>query len=212
MRDSIIHKILIHLYREDAINRDKVDITEFLRKVENENNEDGENLHRIKVALARIYKAEYALIFYDPGGTLGDPRNGVVATLENTIIKASFYVKGFDYTRQFIRDNEQHGSIIDTNNSFKKLNEEIIPHNNTLQRNMGYSTLVIAVLSMAAIAFSAYYSSQSVTSKDIKSLDTLLKNNQQLLQKMQQSQKGIDSSLRKAVKDSFSYAPLHRQK
>jgi len=135
----------------------------------------------------------------------------VMTPFELYKIYAELTLEGIDYALKLVREQKQFESVIDTNesvkitnSSFKILNEEIIPNNNILQRNIGYSTMGIAVLSLLAIAFSAYYSSKGVTSEDIRSLKSEIQDNRKLLDKMQQFQKGIDSSLQIMAKDSLN--------
>ena len=76
---------------------------------------------------------------------------------------------------------------------------------NKIQKNLGISTIVVAVLSFLAIAVSAYYSSKAISEKGLQITNSILKQNTLLLDSMQQSQRGIDSSLRKVGKGIFSH-------
>ena len=67
-------------------------------------------------------------------------------------------------------------------------------------RNTNWKTLLIASISFIAIGVSAYFSSKTVTSENIKQLDTSLRYNRILLDKTLQSQIEIDSSLQIMVK------------
>jgi len=135
------------------------------------------------------------------------------------ITKEGWYFTSFKQERWEVAETkrleaEQRQSIIDTNESvketnvsFKKLNDSIIPNNNRLQRNLTIISLVMAGLTTIYIVKDFYKTS----SQDLKPIYIQLQRQSQILEKMQQSQKGIDSSLAKAVKDSF-YAPLPRHK
>jgi hypothetical protein len=98
-------------------------------------------------------------------------------------------------------------SIRETNASFKKLNEEIIPDNFTLQKGIGKKTLL-------AIAASAFFSLATLcVSIILRDTETpkILQTQGQSLDSLKQSLQRIDASISKAVKDSF-YAPLPRRK
>jgi hypothetical protein len=102
---------------------------------------------------------------------------------------------------QLIRDQIQ--STIQANLSSKHINEVVIPRFNKRQTNLTWLTLGIATLSLAAISISAFYARESVTGKQLQQLTKAIQDSHISLNKMQQSQSGIDSSLRKAVTDSF---------
>jgi hypothetical protein len=97
---------------------------------------------------------------------------------------------------------ELQKSIIATNDSIKNLNDVIIPRFNRRQNNLTIITMVIAGISLLAIAISAYYSSKAITSTELQETNRQLQNNAKILASMLQPQKGIDSSLRKLAKDS----------
>jgi hypothetical protein len=87
-----------------------------------------------------------------------------------------------------------------TNKSFRNLNEKVIPNFNSSQKKLTVMTIIVASLSFFAIAFSAYFSSFSVTSKEFLQVDTTLQTNTKILDSMRQVQTKIDSSLRSMVK------------
>lgn len=91
--------------------------------------------------------------------------------------------------------------------------EQIESVNNTNKsvRRTNTLTLIIGGVSTLAIAVSAYFASQTISSKELQETNTQLQNNTKVLDSMLQSQKGIDSSLQKVVKNVF-YAPLPRHK
>jgi hypothetical protein len=93
-------------------------------------------------------------------------------------------------------------SVIDTNKSVQTLNT-LTARNLRTQRTFAIVTLIVAGLSLVAISFSAYYAKKGVTSSDIESLRQQLQNSTSVLDSMRRFQRGIDSSLKKAVKDSF---------
>jgi hypothetical protein len=93
-------------------------------------------------------------------------------------------------------------SVSDTNNSIIKLNDVTIPRFNKMQKNLTLLTVGIAALSCGAIAFSAYFSSKSITGEQLLQLNTTLQENNRLLDSIRKSQKEIDSSLRLMAKDS----------
>jgi hypothetical protein len=93
-------------------------------------------------------------------------------------------------------------STTETNASIKSLNEVIIPRINTFQQRATIVTLIVAGLSLLAIAFSAYYASSGVTSGDVKLLRQQMETNTSILDSLRRYEKEIDSSLRKIASDT----------
>jgi hypothetical protein len=203
MKRSLIHRILIYLYEEDVINQNQINVTAFLLKIQNEDNDRENNFNRIVMALGRIKVAGYAEFNCSPEThTLNQVVNGITYNLENTQVNMSFNINGYDYIRNFLRENEQQKSILETNTSVKTLNEQV-PKFNTIQIRLTIITSIIAVLSLVAIGVSAYYSSKSITGSQFDSTNKILERNTMILDSIRNYQKEIDSSLNKAVKDSF---------
>jgi hypothetical protein len=122
-------------------------------------------------------------------------------------LKGKIFVEQRRFNDQLDRTNKaierSSDSSLETNRSFQKLNDEVIPGFNRRQIKLGNRTMIIAAISTIAIMVSVYVANQGVTSADIKLLDRQLQNNTRILDSMRQSQQGIDSSLQKAVRDSF---------
>jgi hypothetical protein len=110
---------------------------------------------------------------------------------DETIIVVSITGKGVDkYEEEMRLKNEKslQDSMIEMNQINKRvlsstlnLNENVIPNFNKVQRTLTIVTILIAFLSLIAIAVSAYFSSKSPTSVDIQKLDSTLNKNAKLL-------------------------------
>jgi hypothetical protein len=204
MAEILMHRILIYLYEEDAINQDRINIIQFITSIYDEGpeseRENSNNRHRIVSALQRLQADKFINISLNP---TTDPPTPIIMKTENKTLGINVRLEwaGYKYILEYLRQKQQHESIIETNASIKLLNDKI-PDINRKQRNLTIITLVVAGLSFFAIAFSAYFAKRAPTGEQLLQLNTSLQENSRLLDSMRQSQKGIDSSLRKAVKDS----------
>jgi len=175
MQPSLIHEILLHLYHEDIINQKQINITAFLKGIQNENDDRTNNFNRIVMALERIKETGYASFNCSPENhVLNQPVNGQLCTLDNTDVNMEYNIKGWDYIRNFLRENEQQASILGTNNSIKALNDQL-PKIYQTQTNLTYFAVFLTLLSLVAIGFSAYYASQTITATQIDVTNRLLR-------------------------------------
>jgi len=217
--NDLFHKILTHLY-ENAVIQKMYNISPFLKEVVGNNSTDPGALTDAGTALGILISKSFIVASSIP--LLGRRGNG---SEHNTLddhpnINIIFTHEGKVYISKKIHEEKEmsllerqtdsliktNESVAKTNESIKYLNEVIIPKFNTSQIKIGNRTMLIAAISALAIIVSVYVAKQGVTSEDIKSINIQLQKNTQLLDSIQQYQKGIDASLRKAVKDSF-YQP-----
>jgi hypothetical protein len=168
--------------------------------------DQGVNEH-ITYLLQALVNRKFIKIENDQHTKLGTQKQpGQLCTLDTDQILCSITYDGLKELERirFQRDLLQvNQSVILTNQSFKNLNEEVIPKYSEIQRRVGNKTLLIAALSAVFLMVSVYYVKKGVTSKDIESLNKQLQKDTQLLDSIRQHQKGIDESLKKAIKDSF---------
>jgi hypothetical protein len=101
-----------------------------------------------------------------------------------------------------ILDIENIKASIDTNKSIKTVSDKE-PERFTSHKRLTISAIIVAGASALFTLASVYVNINDTTSKELQQIRTLLQRQVQILDSMQKSQKGIDSSLRKAVKDSF---------
>lgn len=131
-----------HLYDEDAINNDQIDITGFLKGLWQENSAEAfNNLNRIRTALWRMDLEGFATYVYFPNfhtlnseHDLANGKGKYRADLNNTEVKIKITVKGYDYIVEELRKRQQDDlnsniiatniSLQDANNSTQDLNAE----------------------------------------------------------------------------------------
>ena len=218
MKESIFHKILIYLYRNDAINENQIDITEFLKTIWDKGNtgEQWNNLNRIKYAIDRIQSDGYGHFENSPGYlSLNEEKFREDMSTKYTVvlgydlnkgevaIKARITTKGYDYIRLYIRDNEQHASVLKTNDSVLRLNNDVLPKTFRSQDRIGAISLVIAGITAIFIILTVYLSEHGVISEELKNTNKVMSSQSQSLESLKQSVQNLDSALSKAVKDSL---------
>ena len=170
--------------------------------------DQGVNKH-ITYLLQSLINRKFIKIENDQHTRLGTPnpnRQGQLYTLQSDQILCSITYDGLKELERirFQKDLlEVNQSVINTNKSFKNLNEEVIPKYSEIQRKVGNKTLLIAGLSTVFLLASVYFAKKGVTSEDIRLLNIQLQKNTRLLDSIRQYQKGIDETLQKAAKDSF---------
>jgi hypothetical protein len=209
-KPSLIHKILIYLFRNDAINQRQVIVTAFLKTIRDEDDDRDNNFNRIAMALDRINETGYASYNCSPGNhQLNQHVGGILCTLDNTDVNMTIHLKGWDYIKNFIRENEQHKSILDTNSSIlatnksvKELND-LLPKFNKNQLRLTRIAVAVAAISLIAVGVSAYYASRGITSDQLDATNVILQRNEQILDSIRLHQNKIDATLQKAVKDSL---------
>lgn len=176
MKPSLIHHILRHLYYEDAINQQQIDITDFLKKIRDEDDDRGNNFNRIVMALNRINETHMASYNCSPNySRLNEVAGGRLCTLENTQVNMSFTLEGWQFIKEFISQNEQNASTLATNKSILAANESLLTTNQSIlstnasvaklnemlpdfykrQLRLTRITMVMAAISLLAVAVSA---------------------------------------------------------
>ncbi len=86
-------------------------------------------------------------------------------------------------------------SVIETNNSVQRTNDFILD-NSRRQNKLTVSSIIVAAAS-ALFAFGAMYATlKDTTAEELKSLRQQLQKQSQVQEQMQQSQKGVDSSMK----------------
>lgn len=166
MKGSLANEILMYLYYEDVINEDVILISNYLTEKQNTDTYNNDtlvwnNFNRIKNAIDKIEKNNYATFSYIPHGPLGTLKLGRTCRLENTEVRVKFHPAGFEYIRNFIRENEQHNSILETNKSVIESN-----------RLSGIVNASIVDLNRET---KKYYSQQDETNKSVVELNTKTK-------------------------------------
>jgi hypothetical protein len=177
----------------------------------------GNEDHHSIVSFLQIMIDDGLISTNSPISQIGSSSAGVKYDLNNVEVNLKLRPHGKEVLAEIKRRNRQDvlmevqtDSVWNSNKMMKqvgestiRLNDVIIPRFNRIQRNLSILTAIIAALSFLAIAFSAYYSSKSITSDDLRETNKNLENNTRILDSMLKSQKGIDLSLEKIAKDSF---------
>jgi hypothetical protein len=206
MRRSLIHQILIYIYRNDAINQKQINVTAFLKVLRDENADRANNFNRITMALQRIEKTGYASYSCSPENhQLNQTVGNVICTLDNTEVYMSINLEGWTFTKNFISQNEQNASTLATNESVKNLNK-LLPEYYQRQLRLTRVTIWVAAVSLMAVLFPAYFSSKFITGAQFDRTNALLQRDMQILDSIRLHERAIDNTLQKAVKDSL-YRP-----
>jgi hypothetical protein len=162
--------------------------------------DQGVNKH-ITASLQSLVSKKFITILYDQHvrlGTQNPYRQGALYTLtEDQILCSITYeglkeLDGIKFHKDLLQVNQ---SVIDTNNALRSFN--------AFQKTISRLTLAVAAISLIAIGLSAYYASLGATAEEFLKINNTLQNNTRILDSIRIYQKGIDSSVRKAVKDSF---------
>jgi len=215
------HDILKYLLEKGGASKEIV-ISGYLKQIMGDNANDPGSLMELGNTIGRLRGRNYIAPNYTP--IFGHTGNGFT---HNTLddhpnFSLRLTQDGHDYISNSLKESKelqllerQTLSIEATNDlsrsvftSTIRLNDEVIPKFNKTQKRLGILTLVVAAISLVSISLSTYYASKGVTSEDIESLRQQLQSNKISLDSMRQVQKEIDSSLLKAVKDSF-YVKRH---
>lgn len=114
---------------------------------------------------------------------------------------------GFEQQRQKLelqqrKDDEKHylevkqlQSVIETNNSVQRTNDFVLKNSRT-QNKLTISSIIVAAAS-ALFAFGAMYATlRNTTDEELKLLRQQLQKQSQIQEQIQQSQRGIDSSMK----------------
>jgi len=203
MRRSLMHQILIYLYRYDAINQKQIDFTAFLKEIRDENDDRANNFNRITVALQRIEKTGYASYICSPENhQLNQTGGNIFCTLDNTEVYMSINLEGWAFTKNFISQNEQNASTLATNESVKNLSK-LLPEYYQRQIRLTRVTIWVTAVSLMAVLFSAYFSSKSITGAQFDRTKDLIQHDTQILDSIRLHERAIDNTLQKAVKDSL---------
>ncbi|MBS1666868.1 MAG: hypothetical protein JST58_05770 [Bacteroidetes bacterium] len=205
--DDLFHLILINLYERNSLHQDQ-NIHDFLLGWLGENTNNVNSYEFIITTIQWLQRYEYV----HPVEAKTKPLNQWdERTFENTSngrVIVRLLLKGHNYIEERIRSRNQEvflkrQTLANEETSIQnRLVGQSVITTNTIQRNLGYRTLWVAIGSMGLLAVYTYFTSLSVSSKDIQKLDSTLKRQGILLQQIEQSQKEIGASLHSMAKDS----------
>jgi hypothetical protein len=111
----------------------------------------------------------------------------IPGTIDNYLIDARLLMDGYSYVNNKLRD-ERQDKIIDT------------------QTRLSWVAVGVTAASLIASFVSVYFTATDTTSEEFQSLNTQYQKMLPLLEKMQQSQKGLDSSVKVYLERSTNNA------
>jgi L-cystine uptake protein TcyP (sodium:dicarboxylate symporter family) len=135
---------------------------------------------------------------------------GVEETLDNNRVEAQLTIEGLDYAINLRREREQHESIISTNQSVettnkstRNLNEKILPNNFRSQRTGNRWSRILAGISVAFIAITAFLQYHDKSAQKTQELKQEVKETSKTLKEVKTSLQEINYSMKNVTTDTI---------